>query len=180
MIENFKSHPNFDTERLLIEKLSRSDTSDIFKIRSSPEIAKYLDRPLHTDIEESRNFIEKILKGFQNSEWYYWVISEKNRNDVIGTICLWQFSEDRSTADIGFELLPQFQGNGFMKESVDKIIEFAFTDLNLTKIFGETSPTNKRSIKLLEKCGFTLNSELSSKQSSTLFFELINPIFNSD
>jgi ribosomal-protein-alanine N-acetyltransferase len=57
-------------------------------------------------------------------------------------------------AEIGYELLPEFQGKGIMQEAVAKIIEFCFQALKLKSLEACADMNNRPSIKLLEKFNF--------------------------
>jgi ribosomal-protein-alanine N-acetyltransferase len=73
---------------------------------------------------------------------------------LIGTICLFDFSEDHSKAEIGYELLPGFQGKGFMQEATSKVIHFGFQHVGLNSIEASTHSENQSSRRLLEKLNF--------------------------
>ena len=45
---------------------------------------------------------------------------------MIGTICFWNESADRKSAELGYELHPEYQGNGYMDEAMKEVIGFAF------------------------------------------------------
>ena len=76
----------------------------------------------------------------------------------MGTICLFDFSDDNSKAEIGFELLPAYQGKGIMQEAASKVVVFAFQQIGLKTIDACTHPENLGSIRLLEKLNFERHS----------------------
>ncbi|MBU2508108.1 MAG: GNAT family N-acetyltransferase, partial [Bacteroidetes bacterium] len=110
--------------------------------------------PKANSADDARAFIDKINAGIPKGEWVYWAIIPKDKSKLIGTICLWKISEEYSKAEIGFELLPQFQGKGFMQEALTAVLDFGFNVMNLKSIEGEVDPNNDRSIKILEKNKF--------------------------
>jgi ribosomal-protein-alanine N-acetyltransferase len=57
-------------------------------------------------------------------------------------------------AEIGYAMKPEYWGNGYMKESLTKVIEFGFKDFCLHSIEANVNPNNLSSIKLLENFGF--------------------------
>src|SRR5271169_4733940 len=123
---NFIPFPNLTTERLVLRQLIAEDETAIFKLRSDESIAKFLTRPLCKTIEEARAFITKINTGISNNEWLYWTLTLKNNNELIGTICLWNISREHARAEVGFELLPDFQGKGFMQEALTRVLDYGF------------------------------------------------------
>ena len=57
-------------------------------------------------------------------------------------------------ADLGYWLGEEFQGNGFMSETLQLIINHAFSKLELKRLNAACLPDNQRSINLLLKNGF--------------------------
>lgn len=154
-MNKYNTHPELITRRLKLRQLSFEDDHQIFKIRGDADIAKYLDRPICTDIEEARHFISKIVKGINTNEWFYWAVTLLNNPQLIGTICLWNFSLEKTKADLGYELMTEYQGKGYMSEAIKAVIDFGFNRLRLSEIEAEVDPANLSSVKLLEKFNFT-------------------------
>lgn len=180
---NFTPFPTLTTARLMLRQLSTDDANKIFAIRSDERVNKYLDRTGCKTLEEARQFIDKINTGIANNECIYWAIALKNKPGLIGTICLWNISKEQSKAEIGFELLPDYQGKGFMQEAVTAVIEYGFKTMKLSLIEGVVDPNNARSIKLMEKNNFRLvtNTRNSNPDDesipNTVVYELINDSF---
>lgn len=161
---NFLLFPVLQTARLILRQLSPEDDKTIFLIRSNEEMGKYLNRPKAETIEDAQNFISKINEGIKNNNSVYWGVALKNNPEIVGTICLWNLSDDGIKAEIGFELLPKYQGRGIMREAVEKVIDFGLNEMKLKSIEGEVDPENLRSINLMKKFGFI---KKESEQSSS-------------
>ncbi len=159
---NFTPFPNITSAKFYLRPLSINDDKQIFILRSDERVLKYLDKPKAKSINEAREFIDKINKGIKNNEWIMWVIESKESSSFIGTICLWNLSDDKTKADIGFEILPDFFGKGIMQEVIPIILNFGFDVMDLDVIEGEVDPENIKSIKLMEKFGFEYNKKLES------------------
>lgn len=151
---NFNPFPKISTERLNLRKLTLSDDNEIHELRSNEDVNKYLDRPVTQSTKDAGAFISKINNGITNNEWIFWAISGKDNDNLMGTICLWNFSEDKTTAEVGFELLPKFQRRGIIHEALRIIIDYGFKELDLKKIVGYTNLQNTRSIRVMEKFNF--------------------------
>jgi ribosomal-protein-alanine N-acetyltransferase len=108
------------TERLTLRQLRSSDDKEIFALRSNDNVNKYLDRKPSKSIDDAKNFIQTINENIQRNDSIYWAITLNGTDKLIGTICLFDFSEDNSKAEIGYELLPDFQGKGIMQEALQK------------------------------------------------------------
>ena len=133
-----------------------ADEQEIFALRSSDEINKYLDRPKANTLDEARNFITKIINGIAKNESIFWVVTPKDESKLLGTICLWKISKEEAKAEIGYELLPENHGKGIMQEVIPRVLEFGFEEIKLEMIEAELSPRNLKSVRLLEKNNFTM------------------------
>lgn len=155
---NFKLFPVLRTERLILRQLVDSDADEIFALRSNNQVNKYLDRKASNSIDEAKNFIRTIHENIQRNDSIYWAIALNGADRLIGTICLFDFSDDNLKAEIGYELLPDFQRKGIMQEAASKVIEFGTQDIRLKSIVAYTHFENHRSTRLLEKFNFKKHS----------------------
>lgn len=144
------------TERLLLRKPKTTDWEMVSYLRSDKEINKYVKRPSAESKEKALEFITKINNGISNNDLLYWAITEQNNDQMIGSICLWNFSADRKTAEVGYDLSPKSQGKGMMNESLKGVLEFGFVNLKLDLIEAYTHQKNEPSKKMLERNGFEL------------------------
>jgi len=147
--------PEIKTKRLLLRKLINSDWEMISYLRSDKEVNEFIKRPTAGSKEKALEFILKTNKGIDDQNLNYWAITEKDNNEMIGSICLWNFSQDQKLAEVGYDLSPEFQRKGIMDESLKSILEFGFKKLDLDIIEAYTHKNNESSKKLLERNGFT-------------------------
>jgi ribosomal-protein-alanine N-acetyltransferase len=56
--------------------------------------------------------------------------------------------------EIGFELMEQYNGKGYVLEAVEAVIEFARHKMKVKRINAIVYIENKKCIKLLESLGF--------------------------
>ena len=163
---HFKPFPALDTPRLHLRQLLHKDAPALLALRSDDTVNKFIDRPPTTTIEESRVFIEKIQSFIANDQSLYWVICLKDDTDLIGTICLWNFSEDQKTAETGYELLPAYQNKGYMHEALQAVLQYSRETLGLESVEAFTHADNKNSRLLLEKNGFVKDGEREDKENA--------------
>jgi len=155
---NFKPFPVLKTERLTLRQLVSNDDNEIFALRSNDNVNKYLDRTPSKSIDDAKTFIQTINENIERNDSVYWAITLNGTDKLIGTICLFDFSDDNLKAEIGYELLPDFQGKGIMQEATSKVIDFGFQHVGLNSIEAYTHPGNQRSTRLLEKLNFKRES----------------------
>jgi [ribosomal protein S5]-alanine N-acetyltransferase len=156
---NFKPFPVLKTERLTLRQLVSSDANEIFALRSDGNVNKYLDRKPSKSLDDAKVFIQAINENIQKNDSVYWAITLNSTNKLIGTICLFDFSDDNLKAEIGYELLPGFQGKGIMQEAASKVIDFGIQHIGLNSIEAYTHFENQSSTRLLEKFNFKKHSD---------------------
>lgn len=150
----FNPFPTLATERLVLRKIALSDDNTVFLLRSNPEGNKYIVRPATADVEAARTWITRINKSVDEGQNINWAITLKDSGTFIGLICLWNFSDDNTIAETGYELVQEYQGKGFMNEALMSVINYGFSSLQLSSIEAYTQKGNANSIKLLTKNGF--------------------------
>ncbi|MBE9662515.1 GNAT family N-acetyltransferase [Mucilaginibacter myungsuensis] len=168
MAADINNFPTLFTERLVLRKLNASDVGQLAKLRSDENVNQYLGRPSTCTNEDAEAFISKINGFVDAGQSYYWTITLKDIDDLIGTICYYNISPDKTQAELGYELLPEYQGKGIMREAIKKVISFGKTDLDFNIITALPTPDNGPSVKLLERVGFKLDetSQYVSKEES--------------
>ncbi|WP_075343297.1 GNAT family N-acetyltransferase [Tenacibaculum agarivorans] len=153
------------TERLVLRKLKETDWEMISYLRSDKEVNKFVKRPNAPSKEKALEFISKTNNAIDNNSILYWVITEKGKNEMIGSICLWNFSEDKKKAEVGYDLSPEFQRKGIMDESLKNILKFGFNTLLLDAIVAYTQYNNESSVKLLKRNNFKLVEDLKDEEN---------------
>jgi [ribosomal protein S5]-alanine N-acetyltransferase len=58
------------------------------------------------------------------------------------------------TAEIGYSVLPQYQGRGYATEIVDGLVCWAMGQPGVTRVVAETEWANPASVRVLQKAGF--------------------------
>jgi [ribosomal protein S5]-alanine N-acetyltransferase len=151
---DFHPFPVLATSRLILKKLVRSDARGIFALRSNEDVIKYTGIPQYASIDEAHAYISHINQDLARSECIMWSIRLKSNDQFIGSICIWNIALDGACAEIGYDLLPQYQGQGFMQEAVRVVIDYGFEGMQLGSIVAYLRTENTRSVRLLERNGF--------------------------
>jgi len=167
----FTPFPALQTERLSLRKLSLDDANEIFFLRSDERVNKFMERSRAASLEDAHNFINKTNHEIENNECVDWAITFKDDSGLIGSICFWNISIEENKAEVGYELLPDFQRKGIAQEALSAVINYGFDVVKLQTIEAYTHKENVASIKLIEKFGFTRDL----KEESKIDFTVDNP-----
>ena len=148
---------SFRSDRLIIRPTLEQDSDLIYQLMNSPKFIKYVgDRQLYY-VENAEKYIQDKMLPQLHSHGYsnYSLINKKNSAKI--GICGLYDREGLDGIDIGFGILPEFEGLGYAFESSSRIIKAAFDELEIPEIKAITTKENVSSESLLLKLGFKLN-----------------------
>jgi ribosomal-protein-alanine N-acetyltransferase len=148
----FEAFPEIETERLLLREILPEDADAIFRIFASNEVTRYYDLVSCTDLQQAAELIDFFDESFELERAIRWGIARQSDNQLIGT-CGYVWLR-RFRGEVGYELHPDYWGNGYMREALDAILDFGFTELGLNRIEALVMVDNERSAALLNALGF--------------------------
>lgn len=148
-----------ETDRLILQKLDPKTMRTIFKLNNDQEIKKILgvdDEELVRQKKINQHGYESYNQSMMNFK-----IVEKQSNTIIGNCGFHTWNPQHHRAEIGYALnSDEFKNKGYMKEALEKVIEFGFQEMELNRIEGLIDENNSPSKKLLEHFGFTREGNL--------------------
>lgn len=148
------SFPVLETERLLLREPDPADAPDLFVLRSDERVNEFIERKIPATEADALAFIERVTGDTGAGKSFYWVICQKDRPGAIGTICCWNIAPEKDQGELGYELLPSFQGQGLMQEAVAAVLIFLKDVVSMRRIEAITSSRNEASLRVLTRNGF--------------------------
>ncbi len=166
----------FETERLQIRPLEKSDTHRLFLLDSNPDVMKYVGQTVLTKPEESEKVIEMIQQQYQKFGVGRFAVIEKESGLLIGWSGLkfidYEINGFQNFYEIGYRFLPDFWGKGYAKESVKGFIEKAFTEIKIDTLYAYAHSENNASNSALEKLGFEKTGEFEEPDGICFWYEM--------
>jgi ribosomal-protein-alanine N-acetyltransferase len=156
---SFTLFPELSTERLVLRQLTFDDKKAIFRLRSNKEINEFIQRETLKNLNQAEGFIQTCLDEFEKENRVFWAMVLEDSDQLIGTIVLHKVDLENNYAEIGFEMSPDYQDEGYMSEAMSTVLDFGTTAMTLKTIEAYTHQNNTASIALLEKCLFVLQPE---------------------
>jgi len=150
----FAIFPMLETERYVLRAVTPEDAADIFHIRSDPRVTRYLAQQPMASLDEAVQRVEALRATFQEQTGIPWAIASRAHGQLIGTCVFWHLNRPHFRAEIGYELAPEWWGQGVMTEAVAAVLTFGFTLMGLHSVEAQMDPANTGSRRLLEKLGF--------------------------
>ncbi|WP_299016618.1 GNAT family N-acetyltransferase [uncultured Polaribacter sp.] len=157
---NFNFFPEIKTDRLLLTNADINDNNhvkEVFKLRSSEEINKFIETKRVENLAEAKTFIMNCDQLYKNKNRVFWLI--KLGNEIIGSIVIHQISVEKQYAEIGYKLKPKYHKKRIMSEALKAVLNFGFHKLKLKTIEAFTHKNNLASIALLQKHHFIYQPE---------------------
>lgn len=147
------SKPVMETERLILREFILDDAEFIIRLLNSPGWLKYIGtRNISTTDDAEKYITEKIRASYQKNGFGFYLVQTKSNDTSIG-MCGMVKREGLDDVDIGFALLPEYEGKGYAYEAAAATMSHARDKVKLKRIAAITVPYNTSSKKLLEKIG---------------------------
>ena len=100
-------------------------------------------------------FPYKIERFTQQPEENIWegLIIHKETQTVIGDIGYKGSPNEKGEINLGYSILPRFQGDGYASEAAAAMVQWGLDQPGVRKVTATCSPENRASIRVLEKAG---------------------------
>lgn len=144
------------TDRLNISQLTLDDTSFILDLVNTPSWITHIgDRNIHSKEDAEKYLLQGPMLSYKQFRFGLLRLALHEPDTPIG-ICGLLKREELEYPDLGFALLPEFEGAGYGYESSVAVLGWARKELGMQTILAITSHQNTRSQHLLTKLGFQL------------------------
>jgi RimJ/RimL family protein N-acetyltransferase len=164
--------PTVETARLILRPFTEDDAAAMFAVNAHPEVTRYTGDGPYADVEAVRAVIRsRTLADYAKHGYGRWACVEKASGELVGFNGL-KFLEELREVDLGYRLVPRCWGRGLATEGARASIDYGFRVLRLPRLLGLVHPENARSVRVLEKCGFTLDGQFEYYAASTLRYVL--------
>ena len=161
----FSHMPQLETERLILRRMRVGDEQDMYEYARRSEVTRYLLWSPHPDLFYTRDYLRYLATRYATGSFYDWAIVSKSDQRMIGTCGFVRFDCPHNSAEIGYVLSPDYQGQGYMYEAARRVMQFGFSVLGLHRIEARYMVENASSRQVMEKLGMTFEGV---KRSSML------------
>ncbi len=83
------------------------------------------------------------------------MIERREDAAVVGTIDITDFAPLHSRGEVGIAVRKEYQGNGYAKEALKLLCDYAFGFLFLRQLTAHVATDNEVSVQLFKSCGFS-------------------------
>lgn len=140
------------TPRLALRPFTLEDAAFAFELVNDPAwIANIGDRNVR-DLDDARRYIGRILDSYTRHGYGMYVVELLDTGEAIGTCGLVR-RDSLDGPDIGFAFLERFRNRGYALEAAAAMLSHARASLGIASIAAIVSPSNARSIRVLDRIG---------------------------
>ncbi len=140
-----------ETTRLVLCRLQHEDAEEIFyTYASKPECTRYVTWPTHQSIRDTRDYLTRTIRGWNQGLDFSFGIRLKSTYRLIGSC---GFLNDAGKAQIGYILGPLHWGQGYATEATIALIRLLTTTPEIYRIGSFVDLDNHASTRVLIKAG---------------------------
>ncbi len=139
-----------------LRALERTDLRFIHQLNNNRTIMAYWFEEPYESFAELEELYRKHIHDSTERRF----IVENEDEESIGLVELVEINNIHRTAEFQIIIAPDFQGNGYARTLINRALNYAFTILNLHKVYLHVAVENEKAIHLYEECGFVEEGHL--------------------
>jgi RimJ/RimL family protein N-acetyltransferase len=143
-----------------LRNVELGDLGAYVRMRCDPAMTAELGGPLPREGMEEK-VQQDAGEAAADTQWIKMIVPDETNPDVVaGSVVLWSHDEDgQRISEIGWMVLPEFQGRGIGKQAVRMLLEQARADGRWGLVHAFPGVTNAASNGICRSLGFTLAEE---------------------
>ncbi len=150
-----------DTKRLLLRAFCPADAKSVFQNWAGDEnVQGMYGEPAYKTIEAVQELLNKYISGYSTGYTYRWAVIEKASGECIGQVAYFLVDKKNSWGEIEYCIGADYQGKGYATEATKAVIDYGFETIGFNKVQICVRPSNIKSKRVIEKCGFEYEGTL--------------------
>jgi len=153
------------------------DADFILELVNTPKWLQHIGKRDVNNLEDARLYLEqKVIPNYHTQGFGFYIMETISDQKRVGN-CGITYRTGMNHADIGYSLLPQYEGMGYAFEAAQAILNHGFEIHGLKVIEAIVTRGNERSQHLLGKLGMTYKKMiyLPDDDEELMLFEIAAP-----
>jgi RimJ/RimL family protein N-acetyltransferase len=140
------------TARLCLRKPRAEDADGIFtRYAGDPVVTRYLSWPTHRSVDDTRAFLDYAETGWQDGSSVVYLIERRSDGALLGSTGL--VFEMPGCCSTGYVFARDSWGQGYASESLAAMLDLAFAQPGVTRIYALCDAEHAASARVMQKCG---------------------------
>ena len=159
-----------ETENLVLRNWQETDAPDLYQI-CRDEVLRKSGVAFFGSIREA----EEAIRFWAKDDRFKAIIHRENCK-LIGFISLGDMNRYEGYAELEYAIAADSRCRGYATEAVKSMVDYGFSELDMTVIAAWVRSHNAESVRVLEKCAFTLEGRLrkhARDRSDTLCYSIL-------
>ncbi|MDH5610207.1 MAG: GNAT family N-acetyltransferase [Cyclobacteriaceae bacterium] len=157
-----------ETDRLALLRIQPGDGTFVHRLMNSPGWIQHIgDRGIRTLEDAETHIRDPLLRYYTDHGYGLYKMVLKSPQVPIG-LCGFLKRDFLPSPDIGFAVLPAYEGKGYTYEAARALMVWGATHLGFDELYGITSPHNETSQHLLAKLGMDYLHDYENASMGTL------------
>jgi RimJ/RimL family protein N-acetyltransferase len=148
-------HVFVETDRLVLRRFTRDDLELIVELDSDPQVKRYIDNGAPVDRNDLATTLEWWLGYYDRFAGYgFWAAIEKSTGRFLGWFHLRPGDgAGPQEPELGYRLRRQAWGRGYATEGSKALVDKAFAEIGVERVYATTMAVNMASRRVMEKAG---------------------------
>ncbi len=139
-------------KRITLRAITRDDLPHYLTWLNNSEVIYHLSPMLPMNLEDETEWYERQRKD-ETSQQFAIVINDGEQ--LIGSAGLMDISYRQQQAELGIFIGDKNHWNqGYGREAIQLLLHFAFTEMNLHRVFLRVDASHRAAIRCYQNCGF--------------------------
>ena len=142
------------TDRLILRPFTLDDADDVAAMCGTGVIQRtVLSLPYPYTKEDAAEWISKHEERRRSRSCYDFAVTDRETGTLYGSTSLVLRVKDSPTAELGYWIGERYWNRGFATEAARAMIEYAFSELMLHRVYAEHFGSNIPSGRVMQKAG---------------------------
>jgi RimJ/RimL family protein N-acetyltransferase len=137
-----------------------SDAVEIAHHLKDRNVTRYTYMPHPYTTSDYHQFLRRLRTPKTRTGNIVFAIADKSTGKVIGAVGVHHIDTAGRKTEIGYWLAKSYWGRGIVVEALNRVVEYLFRERKLERIYARVWHPNVKSIRVLEKAGFSHEGRL--------------------
>jgi RimJ/RimL family protein N-acetyltransferase len=150
------ANTTFATERLRVRALVADDEKLYCDLYTDPRLMRHIG-PVLDGPKVRRSFQAAVAAAARRPPRHiYFGLLKGSDGDSVGVCALRDIDPAQHCAEIGLMIRREAHATGLAREGLDAVAAWAFSALQLERIYGRADPSNHAACRVARRAGFSL------------------------
>lgn len=156
-------------KKILLRKLKDSDLDFLLNLENNEDDPAISGSSGKIPKSTLKRYIQDSHKDIFIEGQCRFLIEHKSMS--IGCIDLFGFNIDEMSFDIGLIISNKYRNKGYAKDALNCIINYAYNDLHIERLYSSIFNDNQASINLFTNAGFVFKESISDNNTNKYILE---------